>query len=224
MTICVTCEDKFRTFITFFRILLLPLPRILVTVNHLVIIGVILREDILIAELHAGSNKAFRSLFRLYYHPLCAYAYRCVQDDTMTDDFVQDAFMSFWNHRNEFQALASVRSFLYINVRNACLNWLKHLSVRQRNEIGLVSFLQDDEDNIILEDAVHAKLYAAINKLSDRAHEVVLMALGGESNAEIAESLGISQNTVKTIKWRAYNVLRKELSEYKLLLALLLTV
>jgi len=51
-----------------------------------------------------------------------------------------------------------------------------------------------------------------------------LMALGGESNAEIAESLGISQNTVKTIKWRAYNVLRKELSEYKLLLALLLTV
>ena len=115
----------------------------------------------MIAELHTGSSKAFRSLFRLYYHPLCAYAYRCVQDDTVTDDFGQDAFLSFWSRRNEFHALAAIRSFLYLSVRNACLNWLKHMSVRQRNEVGLISFFQYNEDNIILEDAVHAKLYAA---------------------------------------------------------------
>ena len=79
----------------------------------------------------------------------------------MTDDFGQNAFLSFWSRRNEFHALAAIRSFLYLSVRNACLNWLKHMSVRQKNEVGLVSFLQDNEDNIILEDAVHAKLYAA---------------------------------------------------------------
>ena len=184
--------------------------------------GIILSEELLIKELHASNSMAFRDIFKLYYHPLCAYAYRCVQDDAITDDFVQDACLSFWERRKEFHALAAIRSFLYLCVRNACLNWLKHLAVRQRNEMEFASFLQEEEDDFILEDAVHAKLYAAIEELPDRAREVVSMTLRGISNPEIALTLGISLNTVKTVKLRAYCVLRKKLKEFNWLLGVLL--
>ena len=177
----------------------------------------------MITKLHGDNGLAFKEIFKLYYHPLCMYAYRYVQDDTITDDFVQDAFLNFWERRGEFHALAAIRSFLYLSVRNACLNWLKHLSVRQRNEMDFASFLQEEpEDDFILEDTVHAKLYAAIEELSDRTREIVLMALKGASNPEIASTLGVSQNTVKTVKLRAYRVLRKKLKDFNRLLLLLL--
>lgn len=180
-------------------------------------------EELLITRLHEDNSLAFKEIFKLYYHPLCMYAYRYVQDDAITDDFVQDAFLNFWERRGEFHALTAIRSFLYLSVRNACLNWLKHLAVRQRNEMDFASFLQEEpEDDFILEDTVHAKLYVAIEELSDRARVIVLMTLKGASNPEIASTLGVSLNTVKTVKLRAYRVLREKLKDFNWLLAMLL--
>ncbi len=180
-------------------------------------------EVVLIKEFHAGNSLAFREIFNLYYHPLCSYAYRYVQDDTITDDFVQDAFLNVWERRKEFNALLPIRAFLYLNVRNACLNWLKHLGVRQRNEQEFASFLQEgEEENFIIEDSVHARLYEAIDGLSERAREIVLMTLNGASNPEIASTLGVSLNTVKTVKLRAYKVLREKLKGLNWLLVVLL--
>ena len=168
----------------------------------------------MITRLHKANSLAFKEIFKLYYHPLCMYAYRYVQDDT---------FLNLWERRREFHALNAIRSFLYLSVRNACLNWLKHLAVRQRNEMDFASFLQEElEDDFILEDSIHARLYAAIEELPDRAREILLMSLKGISNPEIASSLGISLNTVKTVKLRAYRVLREKLKEINWLLVIFL--
>ena len=48
------------------------------------------------------------------------------------------------------------------------------------------------------------------------------MTMEGLSNPEIAKELGISANTVKTIKLRAYQVLRERLKGVQWLLLLLL--
>ena len=56
-------------------------------------------EELLITGLHKANGLAFKEIFKLYYHPLCMYAYRYVQDDTITDDFVQDAFLNLWERR-----------------------------------------------------------------------------------------------------------------------------
>ena len=170
-------------------------------------------EELLITGLHKANGLAFKEIFKLYYHPLCMYAYR----------YVQDAFLNLWERRREFHALNAIRSFLYLSVRNACLNWLKHLAVRQRNEMDFASFLQEElEDDCILEDTIHARLYVAIEELPDRAREIVLMSLKGASNPEIALNLGISLNTVKTVKLRAYRVLREKLKEINWLLVIFL--
>ncbi len=48
------------------------------------------------------------------------------------------------------------------------------------------------------------------------------MSLKGASNPEIALNLGISLNTVKTVKLRAYRVLREKLKEINWLLVIFL--
>jgi sigma-70, region 4 len=52
----------------------------------------------------------------------------------------------------------------------------------------------------------------------------VILTMEGLSNPEIAKELGVSVNTVKTIKLRAYRVLRERLKGIQWLLLLLLGV
>ena len=62
-------------------------------------------------------------------------------------------------------------------------------------------------DAVIQEEASRM-VYEEILKLSEVGRQVMLLALEGFSNDEIAEKLGISVNTVRTHKARAYQYLR----------------
>ena len=67
-------------------------------------------------------------------------------------------------------------------------------------------------------------LYVAIDQLPPQTRNVILLNLEGKTSPEVAEELGISVNTVKTIKLRAYRVLRERLKGIQWLLLLLLGV
>lgn len=77
-------------------------------------------EELLITRLHEDNSLAFKEIFKLYYHPLCMYAYRYVQDDAITDDFVQDAFLNFWERRGEFPCIDGY-SLFSLSKREECL-------------------------------------------------------------------------------------------------------
>ena len=83
---------------------------------------------------------------------------------------------------------------------------------------------EEGEEEFILEEEVHAMVYDAIKDLSERSRRVVILTMEGLSNPEIAKELGVSVNTVKTIKLRAYRVLRERLKGIQWLLLLLLGV
>lgn len=66
-------------------------------------------------------------------------------------------------------------------------------------------------------------LYKAILELSPQTREVILQGLEGKNNNEIAATLNISVNTVKTLKKGVYKKLRDTLGdEFSFLLFLLL--
>ena len=75
-------------------------------------------------------------------------------------------------------------------------------------------------DAVIQEEASRM-VYEEILKLSEVGRQVMVLALEGYSNDEIAEKLGISVNTVRTHKARAYQYLRGRLNELRILLLLL---
>ena len=54
-------------------------------------------------------------------------------------------------------------------------------------------------------------LHEAIKTLPRQAEKVIILALNGYKNEEIAQELGVSVNTIKTQKKRAYHALREKL-------------
>ena len=101
--------------------------------------------------------------------------------------------------------------------------YLRHQKVKERNESEIARWiLLEDEEKNILEDDVNTMLYEAIKDLSEKSIDIVIMTLNGSSNIDIAKELNISVNTVKTVKLRAYRVLRKRLKGIQWLLLFLL--
>ena len=66
-------------------------------------------------------------------------------------------------------------------------------------------------------------LHSAIDRLPNQTRQVILLSMEGNSNQEVGELLGVSINTVKTLKKNGYAILRETLSkEYLILLLILL--
>lgn len=156
---------------------------------------------------------AFKNIFEAYYLPLRSFAYYFVGNDDITDDFVQDAFMKLWEKMGDFPDRASAKSFLYTVTKNSCLDHLKGRSVAGRNEKAVAASLWGPEDDMrVVEEEVHARIYNTIKELPPQARTMVLYTMEGLSNPQIAKMMEVSVNTVKTVKLRAYRVLREKLS------------
>ena len=83
------------------------------------------------------------------------------------------------------------------------------------------AFLYIAARNLCLDFIKHKK--AEANYLSAQSKQIIMLSMEGLSNAEVGEKLGVSVNTVKTLKKNAYAVLRQVLSkEYLLLLFVIL--
>ena len=105
--------------------------------------------------------------------------------------------------------------------RNLALNKLKHDSiVSQYVERGMLESEEYLRDNVI-EEEVYSMIYKAIDELAPQSKKVILLSLQELSNGEIAEQLGISINSVRTLKQNAYKKLKGLLRDYFYLLFLL---
>ena len=163
-------------------------------------------DNKLIKQIRRGEKKAFRALFDLYFNALAAFGYKYVPDTYAVEDMVQEAFVSFWEGRDKFEHTGAVKSFLYTSVRNKCLNHLKHQTVRRKHEDSLLYNLESDQyfESHVIEEETFNQLISEIRNLPASSREIMLLALNGLKNQEIADELQISINTVKTQKKIAY--------------------
>ena len=134
-------------------------------------------------KMRSGDMKAFERLFVSLYPGLCNIANHYLNNEMLSKDVAQDAFIKWWNKREDFRDFAAVKSFLYITIRNQCLNYIRD----HRKEVDLAGRFSEETDAdfdlmVIEEEAIEA-LYS-----------------------------------VKTLKYNALNILRKELTGSLLLL------
>ncbi|MCG8580905.1 MAG: sigma-70 family RNA polymerase sigma factor [Bacteroidales bacterium] len=164
------------------------------------------------------TQDSFRYLFKKYYQPLCAFARQFVSVRDVCEDTVQDAFASLWDVRGGFKEEKAVKYYLYNSVRNKCLNVIRHNKVKEKhlNELALPTV-----DEGVIEEGVFAPIYKALLDLSPQECKVMLGVMHGHTNQDIADDLGVSINTVKTLRQRAYKTLREKLKGIQWLLLIL---
>lgn len=179
----------------------------------------------IIRHINKGDRKAFKAVFEEYFNTLSAFGYKYIADQFVVEDMVQESFISFWEKRQDFSHMNAVKSFLYTSVRNKCLNHIKHQAVVQKHENALVYELESDHSfaTHVIEEETFNQLFVEIRSLPPSAREIMLLALNGLKNQEIADELDITINTVKTQKKIAYSKLKENLGSHfrGILLALL---
>lgn len=159
-------------------------------------------------RLIGGDEKVFGQLFELYYVKMVQRAVVYTQDIDIAEDIVQEVFTRLWKNRSELRGAQNIEGYIYMGVRNRCLNHLEHRQVADNYFRSYVEEEPDDDSEREKYAAVMRRLFAL---LPEKRQEVLRMSVfESKSYAEIASALGITLNTVKDHIKKAYAFLRKE--------------
>ena len=164
-------------------------------------------------------------MFNTYYSRLCFYAYKITNNQESSKDLVQDVFLKYHSKRAEFSSELAIKNFLYLAVKNACLNFLRHDLVEKKFAESQVetALVQEEVLTHIIKAEVLVLIKQTIETLPEGCRTVLKLAFfEGLKNEQIALELGISINTVKTQKQRALQLMRLKLSDKAYLLLLFL--
>ncbi|MRT94715.1 RNA polymerase sigma factor [Ancylomarina sp. 16SWW S1-10-2] len=176
----------------------------------------------LFQKIKSGDTKAFEQLFNQLYPSMCVVARSYVNNEGEAEDIAQDAFIKLWNSRDKYDSIDSIKTYLYVLVKNQSLNFLR----RNKSKDKFVDNLDKDDfsyfSNQIIEEETYRILKDGIDSLPPQSARIIRLNLKGLKNQEIAEQLEVSVNTVKTLKYNALKKLKVILKDYFFLLLLLL--
>lgn len=136
------------------------------------------------------------------------YATRFLHDAGAVEDIVQGAFTAIWEKSRAGQEPDSPKAYLYRIVHNRCIDALRKGG--QDAVIDLEHLKEDVPDEETVDRSfIWARLWTAIDRLPAKRREILLLnKRDGLSYAEIAQKMGISENTVHNQLAKALQTLR----------------
>ena len=176
-----------------------------------------------IEEILRYDNVAVKYLFELHYVSLVVFAKNYLADIEDCKDAVREVFLHIVEHKKQFATLEKLKAYLYQSTRNRCLKFLRHEEVKQRHLQEIQAMTEETFYlDRILEEEVYTHLMNAIDALPPQCRNVYRLALENKSNQEIADTLSISIETVKSYKKQGKVLLYNRLKDI-VTLALLTT-
>ena len=152
----------------------------------------------------------FNDLFRYNYRPLCLYALHYLQDVDLAEDIVQESYTALWEKLQEGAHVLNRKSYLYMMVRNRCLDHLRKKEIPTESLKPYDTYGIIDDDDAQERSQTEARLWTAIDSLPDKCREVFIMSKrDGMKYEEIADELNLSVNTVRNQISKALKVLKE---------------
>ena len=180
------------------------------------------------SEIDLKDAQIFKAVFNMFYPRAYTFTLKLLQDEVVSADITQEAFLYMWEKAYCFPDLLAFKSYLYSCLKNKTLNYIRDYRVeREMQELKDVFVDEVDIDHLIIKQELKVRILDEVNRLGGVKRDVILLRLEGYSYDEISEELGLSINTVKTHKKQAYKDLRIHLSDYNqcvFMLIVLLTI
>jgi RNA polymerase sigma-70 factor (ECF subfamily) len=167
----------------------------------------------LIAGMIRGESGAFAGLYRGYRARLHQYALSLVRSPMEAEDVVHDVFVGLAKQAGEGRAPREVSAYLYVSVRNRCLDRLRRRPELplEDADLDLVVAPGGDEERIGLRRLLNRALLALP---AEQAEVVVLRTWHDLEFAAIAALQGTSVNTALSRYQYGLAKLRKELGAH----------
>lgn len=170
------------------------------------------------------SHKEFKAFFETFFIPVYTLIQRYTGERELSRDFTQEAFVRVFEHWGEFETEENAKAFLYTVARRIYLDHCKHQKIENQyqNRVNEENTEEYDFLKEVTQQEVSRILYDAVDKLPSQTRSIILLNLKGFNNTEVAERLGVSVNTIKSLKKSAYVTLRTLLSKDLLMILFVL--
>ena len=175
-----------------------------------------MNDLILYAKVRDGDIRAYETLFRRYYEPLCMYGNKITSDIDVAEEIVQEIFYKIWKDRASLRIIISVKSYLYGAVRNHALQFLEHLKVREQfyrkmTANGQPESAPHDSPQEILEyKELEQRLNVVLESMPQRRRDIFRMSrFEGMKYEQIAHEMSLSVKTIEAEMSKALQILRK---------------
>lgn len=183
-------------------------------------------ENALVEKLKNSSKSAFSVIFLTYYQDLVRFAFRFTKNLETSEEIVQDVFIKIWEERATLEIRHSLKSFLLKSVQNLSIDRLRHLNIVNKYASLVLDnpVLSDNAtENYVLRDELELNYIRAMEKIPAEFADVYrLSRIEGKSYSEIAQKLGVSVRTVEVRIGKALILLREELKDFLITIALIL--
>jgi RNA polymerase sigma-70 factor (ECF subfamily) len=190
-------------------------------------------DETLMIRFQAGERSVFTVLVKRYQGPLYNFALRHLRNTSSAEEVVQDAFVRLVQNASDFKHEARFSTWMFTIVRNLCIDQIRkqalrrHPSLEEPKRAGagegegptLGEQTADSRANVersAVSTEIRERLMQAVDELPDEQREVFLMReVSNLPFKEIAEIVGIPENTVKSRMRYALERLQAALSEYE---------
>ncbi|MCA9676794.1 MAG: RNA polymerase sigma factor [Kofleriaceae bacterium] len=186
-------------------------------------------EDLMV-QYQQGEVRAFEILLSRHRKPVFNFILRFIGERETAEDLLQETFMRVIKGADAYKRQAKFTTWLYTIARNLCVDQTRRR--KHRRHASLDAPMSASEDSGTLLDVIPSSEMASDRKsVNKQLHETMQRAIGGLSDEQrevflmrefldmpfkqIAEVVGVPENTVKSRMRYALEKLRLELDEYK---------
>jgi RNA polymerase sigma-70 factor (ECF subfamily) len=186
-------------------------------------------EDLMVLY-QRGEVRAFELLLSRHRKPVFNFILRFVGDRETAADLLQEVFMRVIKGAEAYKRQAKFTTWLYTIARNLCVDQTRRRKHRKHASLDAPMDAGDDSGTLLdvipsnemasdrqsVNKQLHDTMHRAIGGLSEEQREVFLMREFLDLPfKQIADIVGVPENTVKSRMRYALEKLRLELDEYK---------
>ncbi len=159
------------------------------------------------------AKEEFERLFRAHYEELFVRAFSILGEEEEAHDVVHEAFARLWQRFPKSES-HTVRAFLYVTVRNLCIDSLRRKQAVDRyREWWLQTDLEAGRETEEQEERLRRveKLLAKLPPLTQKILEACFFRQ--RTYRETGQELGVSESTVKYQVRNALRIVRDQMKE-----------
>lgn len=152
----------------------------------------------------------FERIYKKYSDDVHSFLYYKYGAKYNPKDKAQEAFIKLWDNCKKVP-FAKARSFLLTVANNMMLNEIKHQKTKPQH-------YTNETPEFVLEQEQYLERYNKVlaNLKEEQRVAFLLSKAEGKKHSEIAEMLGVTQKVVEYRIYSAFNILKKELENFKI--------
>jgi RNA polymerase sigma-70 factor, ECF subfamily len=169
-------------------------------------------DDVLIGRIAQGDRLAMQVLFARHHVRVYRFVLRLVSDPAKAEDLISEVFLDVWRQADRFEGRSAVSTWMLAIARFKALSALRKRPDKALDEetAAAIEDPSDDPEVTVQKKDKSQALRTCLTALSPDHREIIdLVYYHEKSVEEVAEIVGIPENTVKTRMFYA----RKKLAE-----------